>query len=131
MADDSNTTNPPGDKPAFTPGPWTAKNSNHDDLANRVRFDGPVVVYADEDCDIHPIADCSCNHSCRITDETFANAHLIAAAPDIYEALERLCEILESEEGGDVAPCIGSDNPNEHAVGLARKALSLARGDSQ
>jgi hypothetical protein len=107
MADDSNTTNPPGDKPAFTPGPWRIAGTG------TIRFGKNEWI-------------ASVNWRNRA-----ANARLIAAAPYLYEALENLCEILESEEGGDVAPCIGSDNPNEHAVGLARKALSLARGDSK
>jgi hypothetical protein len=112
----------------FTPGPWTAKNSNDDDLANHVRFDGPVVVYADEDCDIHPIADCSCNHSCRITDETFANARMIAAAPDMYAALERMINLYVALV--DCGDC-GNWNPEEEMeVILARDAIRKARGEA-
>ena len=72
-----------------TPGPWTVADDNRDDLAGCARF-GPVVVYAEDDCEIHPIADCSCNHTCREEDEQFANACLIAAAPRMYELLIRL-----------------------------------------
>ena len=70
----------------FTPGPWRVSDENRDDLERYARF-GPVVVYANDDCNIHPIADCSCNHTCREDEEQIANANLISAAPDMYEAL--------------------------------------------
>jgi hypothetical protein len=74
-----------------TPGPWTVKNYNADDVRSPTRFAGPCVVYADEDCDTHPIADCSCNHSCRLEhEEVRANARLIAAAPAMLSALQML-----------------------------------------
>src|SRR5687767_11509124 len=72
-----------------TPGPWTVEEFNADDLQSPARFNGPVVVYADADCDIHPVADCSCNHTCRESDEAQANARLIAAAPDLLEACKK------------------------------------------
>jgi hypothetical protein len=55
----------------FTPGPWIA--------------DG-VEVYS-TDCDHHAVANCSVNHTCRSSDEAEANASLVAAAPELLEAL--------------------------------------------
>lgn len=71
----------------FTPGPWVVADENRDDLQHMSRF-GCVVVYAEQDCGIHPIADCSCNRTCRLTDEQLANARLISSAPALYEACE-------------------------------------------
>lgn len=49
-----------------------------------------------------------------------ANAHLIAAAPDLYEALENLLNVINGE---------GGTKPN--ARELCHKALAKARGETQ
>jgi hypothetical protein len=54
-------------------------------------------------------------------DEATANAHLIAAAPDLLEALERCVGSL------GVASSAGGDHPD---VVLARTAIAKARGAS-
>ena len=46
----------------------------------------------------------------------FANAHLIAAAPELYEALDRMVALFMTENGEDVAG--------------ARAALAKARGET-
>jgi hypothetical protein len=51
-------------------------------------------------------------------DEIMANANLIAAAPELYEALEWCVNYLEIERGED-------NNPIE----VAEKALAKARGE--
>lgn len=56
-------------------------------------------------------------------DESYANAHLIAAAPELYEALYRLvrdCEIagLQEQAGFDCW------------INMANKALAKARGEA-
>lgn len=50
-----------------------------------------------------------------------ANAHLIAAAPDLYEALERCLNFIENTESefGDLLP----------SGDVARAALAKARGE--
>lgn len=74
-----------------TPGPWSYSEKNEDDVQRPYRH-GPQVVYADADCDIHPVADCSCNHTCRDEREAAANGIAIAAAintlPTLLDALE-------------------------------------------
>ena len=55
-----------------TPGPWEA--------------DG-FEVYAFEECEYHPVADCTPTKSCREKYIGEANARLVSAAPDMLEAL--------------------------------------------
>lgn len=72
----------------FTPGPWKI-------------FDGwgsskfaPVVVDCIPDADGKFVGNCIC-HVATTNEDAEANANLIAAAPDMYEALEdalRTCE---------------------------------------
>lgn len=104
-------------KTPWTPGPWTVRDYNADAIGRMTRFEGPAVIYADDDCDIHPIADCSCNHSCRLGDEQFANAHLIAAAPMLYEACQLALDAFEKN----------------HAIdwGILAAALAAARNEDK
>jgi hypothetical protein len=61
---------------------------------------------------------------CRVShqDEPQANARLIAAAPELLEALEALA--LDLENNGEV---YGSD---EKRLGLIHEAIARARGDN-
>jgi protein required for attachment to host cells len=61
-----------------TPGPW------HEEA---------LEIFADEDCNLHPIANCFGNHTCRSVEEQRANALLIAAAPEMFEALRQVMHI--------------------------------------
>ena len=76
-----------------TPGPWTARESDVLDGKSRYQTDGAIMVYADGDCDLHPIADCSVNHTCRLASEAQANARLIAAAPDLLASLKEMRDV--------------------------------------
>ncbi len=49
-------------------------------------------VFSEYDCELHPIASCACNWTCKDEPEILANAHLISAAPDMYEMLEMLVD---------------------------------------
>lgn len=53
--------------------------------------------------------------------EVKANAHLIAAAPDMYEALKELLEVARP-----LSP--GLSTVTEHDLAIATKALSKAEG---
>jgi len=55
----------------------------------------------------------------RDYNETIANAHLIAAAPDLYEALAECVKWIETSAEG------------EAATGTAYAALAKARGEAQ
>jgi len=63
---------------------------------------------------------------CRVT-ATYcgskANAHLIAAAPDLYEALSRMVKIYDGMED-----CMGDPCP---AVEHSKTILARARGEAQ
>ena len=103
----------------FTPGPWVVEPVNHDN-------DGGTLVRLTD----YPNPNCVANvwgtESARTPNaEGIANAHLIAAAPDLYAAL--LVAELASEE-----LCQGQDPANECWVTLAtvRAALAKARGQS-
>lgn len=68
----------------FTPGPWSIEKpfdepGTYITCANR-RTSNPLV------CKLHPV-------------NIDANAHLIAAAPDLYEALELILELRGKELG--------------------------------
>lgn len=73
------------DKPAFTPGPWVVgeidENGGYDCMTVGVKA-GPVTLdaadYGQTRCDDLP-------HD--IKEKMLADANLIAAAPDLYEAL--------------------------------------------
>ena len=91
-----------------SPAPWTATAG----------ADGRVVV---NDENRHGIA--ACGHTAE-GDVDFANARLIAAAPDLYEAL-RL--VLETIDALGFKPVVESD-PLALAVKCGEKALEKAGG---
>jgi hypothetical protein len=82
-----------------TPLPWTTDGENRDDLQRPYRF-GPQVVYSMADCDTHPVADCSCNHSCRDEEEAANNGKLIAAAVSALGPLLDYIDELERKMKG-------------------------------
>ena len=65
----------------YTRGPWVAQGNK---------------VYAMSDCVHHPVASTECNHTCRDEFDQEANARLIAAAPDLLEALKELKAQVET-----------------------------------
>ena len=82
-----------------TPGPWIVVGHK---------------VYAPEDCEHHPVADCTTNHTCREEWEVEANAKLIAAAPTLLNALKVLADVAERQG----IPC-----------DAARAAINYATGE--
>lgn len=59
------------------------------------------------------------NQCYMANNENKANAHLIASAPDLYEALESMCYFMSWKYGDE-----------DQFVTVARKALAKARGES-
>jgi len=112
--------------PKFTPAPWVVEINRWDELnvlsANeRDRADAPVVYYIAENVggrvniDVNPY-----DYS-----EQEANAHLIASAPELYEALEKCREWVQ----------LAADHPAAEpgvydALWALDAALAKARGES-
>ncbi len=92
---------------------------------------GPWVYYLQGDSTAHIVAtELKDSHGRRARDivrvvSGEANARLIAAAPELFEALR---EVTDSMRGIGCEPCFGSDNPAEHAMALAEAALAKADG---
>lgn len=99
-----------------TAGEWSAE------CGDGTREGGPkfptgakVMVYSESDCDLHPIADFSCNHTCRPDWDQEANAKYVAAASpkaliQILDTLKIATEALERIYGCDPRgghPCFG------------------------
>ncbi len=87
------------DQTKHTPGPWKAYGTE---------------VYADGDCEYHPVADTSCNETCRSVEEQEANARAISATPDLLAAL------ITIVENGGIGP--------EDMFHDARDAIAKATG---
>lgn len=100
-----------------TPGPWTVESTG---MGYSVRGDGNghCVVFTNT-------ASCSkaaLRRSISKDEEESANARLVAAAPDLLEALERITRELG-------VPQPGYPQPVANAVEIARAAIAKARGD--
>jgi hypothetical protein len=87
----------------FTPGPWLAKQS--------------CVISASGEI----VTSCVTGSVKRGNDaEDYATAHLIAAAPELYEALDNLCQLFS---------VVGHDDYRAELY-AAEAALAKARGKS-
>ncbi len=88
-----------------TPGPWEIKrhyDSCYKNISAQKHTELAQVVWCMEDEDRSP--------------ECEANAHLIAAAPDLLEALQNLLKVHEGEGG-----------TQHHAGYIARAAIAKAK----
>ena len=95
-------------EPKFTPGPWNYKGSEiistHEKRGRPVSVVDLFGAMGGEDSD--------------------ADAHLIAAAPDLYEALEH----LQSVQNGP--PLIRFEADWQEAMAKTKAALAKARGET-
>jgi len=76
-----------------TKGPWRVSTTEHgsqfiDECGKYDYGKQAVLIRSDDDCPDHPIADCSCNYTCREQSETEANTALIVALVNAYPALK-------------------------------------------
>lgn len=95
-----------------TPGPWVV--------------DGNDISPADNDrlgiCSVQPVDDV--RGGWRYGEQTFANGHLIAAAPDLLEALELILEARTQEKH------MWNAKPGESPLhDRCRAAIAKARGE--
>ena len=100
----------------WTPGPWIAYPNQDENLFYIAQQDGAPYTPGYSDV---------CGLSCHTWDgERFtvqqANAHLVAAAPELYEALDML---MESTGPGDAAHLLAEERANIMAL------LAKARGE--
>ena len=95
----------------FTPGPWKAKYDP--------QLRAAIEIYNTEDRVM--VAVLPDRGTIEAMSEIEANANLIAAAPDLYEALETTCEYCIGKEATD-CPC-------ERCI--TGKALRKARGEEE
>ena len=91
----------------YTPGPWIVVGHK---------------VYALEDCEHHPVADCTTNHTCREEWEVGANVRLISAATDLLDSLREIVEYWNS--------IVPTDCVNDMHI-KARAAIVKATGETQ
>ena len=93
----------------FTPGPWFTKREGWSTVYVEARIDGGMIQEV-----------AACGPTDAGQDQQQANAHLIAAAPELYEALDALIKLYEEDDGCRELPEYIS----------ARTALSKARGEA-
>ena len=100
----------------WTPGPWVQDNPNYTLVAELVNG---VYEY---------IADCGTSLIDRPQEECEANARLISAAPELYEALEKFrlrADAIVAAQGGDIILRVPTT-----VIATAAAALARARGES-
>jgi hypothetical protein len=77
-----------------------------------------------EDCEFHAIVDCPLNQTCRDTDTAWANARLIAAAPELLAVLEEIVKAIDFERGAS------ETEDAERLLIAARAAIAKATGEA-
>jgi hypothetical protein len=103
-----------------TPRPWQVEYHEYDERwvdGPKYANSGACMIYAVDDCDCHPVADVSCNYSCRDTLVTEANAALIVKAVNNYDIMHQALTEIAS-----FAPEV-THGWAEHVRHVARKGL--------
>jgi hypothetical protein len=104
-------------QPKWTPGPWTAVNRGTKSepmfsvMAARIAGRPPR----------HEVAICATGDSPQEMET--ANAHLCAAAPEMYEALHNTTSLLRSFASK-------TDEISQLAISMAEDAMAKARGET-
>lgn len=98
------------------PAPWSVCDKNGY---------AEIKSYNDDVCSLYGM--CSTTKGHKITcDDTMANAHLISASPDMYEALEGvISEVGNMDGSGHYVIALSQDE-----VDNIQEALNKARGES-
>lgn len=110
----------------FTPGPWKACRAHED-------FDGPLYDIDEDEVETYEakpfVGICSEHETITAAHDLFwfkkENAHLIAAAPEIYNALDSLVAIV----GLTAFKYEGQRQVLQEAVDMALAVLKKARGE--
>lgn len=103
---------------AHTPGPWTVqpRKNNYIDICHNQR-DMPGAI---------TLALCRVQSRDSWIDESFANASLIAAAPELLDAVERLLVMLEEPHANEHA----QKTEMKRSMSQAKAAIAKATGQS-
>ena len=114
-------------EPMWTPGPWR-RGSNEDNLSVQP-WSGAIPIEAPED-EGGGLATPSIVAWTTRGGPTKANACLIAAAPELYEALQYIFDHIADEDRGpaDLYRAFGLNSGR--ALAKARAALAKARGET-
>lgn len=112
---------------AVPKGPWFVKDFRAKEL-RRMGWIGPsidrILITDKDSAGVSESSGANCvvariqmdNRPDELTDQHLADAHLIAAAPELYEALRDMCEIGGEDDGADI-------------ITKANAALAKARGE--
>jgi len=102
----------------FTPGPWRVgmKNGHNANIVFNENDKGIAAVYG---LALHRKVD----EQPEDAAEEIANANLLAAAPELYEALDVLTLVV------GLTPILGDKAALQEAVDIARATLKKARGE--
>ncbi len=123
-ATQASTTSMQAERAAHTPGPWVVSPFRAQVICDMFGRDG----------DFLPVAQMLWPTTERTEAETYANGHLIAAAPELLDALEQLCSNAEVcrfliDTGEDEAKAIVASALFD-TIRQARAAIAKARGES-
>jgi hypothetical protein len=86
------------------------------------RDGSPYLIYAHGSIFIADVRNCTYAEAPETDDQIDANARLIAAAPDLLEALESLNLVI------GLTPIAGNKGPLQEACDIAREAIAKAKG---
>lgn len=101
-------------EPKWAPGPWEVD----EDYRPGMSWNRHIVYGSDRENRV-----CFMSHSDgRAPERDRANAHLIAAAPELYEALLHIADEIETDGGVDTSDWLN--------MAAARAALAKARGEA-
>lgn len=110
-----------------TKGPWKAYPAEH--LAKG--SEDPNLFFTIGPRQFHTVAEIRPgNPDDGLPDQTPANARLIAAAPDLLEALEGLLPLAIAIREVELGPLCG-DDPEWPAIAAAKSAITKAKGEPQ
>ena len=110
-------------QPKFTPGPWFLSPDSKSNVRTHPKHTGTTLAI------INGMPGTKTASQRR----ALANAHLIAAAPDLYAALEVLItapeQAVEAASAGDVERYESAKKAIQDARLMAKRALAKARGE--
>jgi hypothetical protein len=123
-----------GGEKAWTPGPWRFAEVHKFGLYPN---DGSVVILAGDQAEPQSVATVAAHadfkrgqgHSLTDDPARDANAHLIAAAPALYEALAELRTAIVDGLCNSGTPAYDGPDRLHSAIDAAAAALSQARGE--